>query len=48
VHDAFVGEFATSLEMAGASLTLLRLDDQLAPLLDAAAESPFFVRTARS
>jgi dihydroxyacetone kinase-like protein len=48
VHGAFVGEFATSLEMAGASLTLLRLDDQLTPLLDAAAESPFFVRTARS
>ncbi|MGH2344513.1 MAG: dihydroxyacetone kinase subunit DhaK, partial [Chloroflexota bacterium] len=47
VHRAYVGEFATSLEMAGASLTLLRLDDQLTPLLDAAAESPFFVQTAR-
>jgi dihydroxyacetone kinase len=47
VHRAYVGEFATSLEMAGASLTVLRLDDTLTPLLDAAAESPFFVQTGR-
>jgi dihydroxyacetone kinase-like protein len=47
VHRAYVGEFATSLEMAGASLTLLRLDDTLTPLLDAAAASPFFVQTGR-
>ena len=46
VHRAYVGEYATSLEMAGASLSLLRLDDQLASLLDAPAESPFFTQTA--
>ena len=45
VHRAYVGEYATSLEMAGASLTVLRLDDQLAGYLDAPAESPFFVQT---
>ena len=28
VHRAYVGEYATSLEMAGASLTVLRLDDE--------------------
>jgi len=33
--------------MAGASLTVLRLDDDLIPFLDAAAASPFFVQTAR-
>lgn len=44
VHRAYVGEFATSMEMAGASLTLLRLDDELVPLLDAPARSPFFVQ----
>jgi dihydroxyacetone kinase-like protein len=38
----FIGEFATSLEMAGASLTVMRLDDRLAGLLDAPADSPFF------
>jgi dihydroxyacetone kinase len=47
IHRAFVGEYATSLEMAGASLTVLRLDDELAAYLDAPAESPFFVQTDR-
>ena len=42
IHRAYVGEFATSMEMAGASLTLFRLDDELARLLDAPARSPFF------
>jgi dihydroxyacetone kinase len=36
-----VGEYATSLEMAGASLSLLRLDDELRGLLDAPASTPF-------
>jgi len=34
----YVGEYCTSLEMAGASLTLLRLDDELEDLLAAPAE----------
>jgi dihydroxyacetone kinase len=34
VHRAFVGEYATSLEMAGASLSLLHLDDELIRYLD--------------
>ena len=34
----YVGEYCTSLEMAGASLTLLRLDSQLEDLLAAPAE----------
>lgn len=42
VHRPYVGEYATSLEMAGASITLMRLDDDLAALLDAPASSPFF------
>ena len=44
IHRAYVGEFATSMEMAGASLTLFRLDDELIPLLDHPAQSPFFVQ----
>lgn len=43
VARAFVGEYATSLEMAGASISVLGLDDELAPLLDAPAETPFVV-----
>src|SRR3954452_21530668 len=42
VHRVWVGEYATSLEMAGASLSLLRLDDELRTLVDAPAETPFF------
>jgi dihydroxyacetone kinase len=42
VHRPYVGEYATSLEMAGASVTVMRLDDELAELLDAPASSPFF------
>jgi len=44
VHRAYIGEYATSMEMAGASFTLLKLDDELASLLDAPAHSPFFVQ----
>lgn len=42
VHRTYVGEYVTSLEMAGASLTVLRLDEELRPLIDAPASSPFF------
>ncbi|MBN1402591.1 MAG: dihydroxyacetone kinase subunit DhaK [Anaerolineae bacterium] len=44
VHSSYVGEYATSLEMAGASISLIKLDDELARLLDAPAQSPFFVQ----
>lgn len=35
---SYVGEYCTSLEMAGASLTLVRLDDEIEELLAAPAE----------
>ena len=41
VYKTFVGEYATSMEMAGASLSLLRLNDEFKKLLDAPAFSPF-------
>lgn len=44
VHRVWVGEYATSLEMAGASLTLLRLDDELRSLVDAPVATPFVVQ----
>jgi dihydroxyacetone kinase-like protein len=44
IHRAYVGEYATSMEMAGASLTLFRLDGEMAELLDLPAQSPFFVQ----
>jgi len=44
IHRVWVGEYATSLEMAGASLSLLRLDDELERLVDAPVETPFVVQ----
>ncbi|MFJ4223182.1 dihydroxyacetone kinase family protein [Microbacterium sp. NPDC089695] len=44
VHRTYVGEFATSLEMVGASISIIVLDDELAALLDAPADSPFFAQ----
>ncbi|MBU3097798.1 MULTISPECIES: dihydroxyacetone kinase subunit DhaK [Clostridium] len=40
VYKTFVGEFMTSLEMTGCSVTLLKLDDELKVLLDAQADTP--------
>ena len=37
VARSYVGEYCTSLEMAGASLTLVKLDDEIEALLDAPA-----------
>lgn len=42
VYRTFVGEFMTSLEMAGCSVTLLKLDDELKELLDETADTPAF------
>jgi dihydroxyacetone kinase len=42
IHRRYIGEYATSLEMAGASITVMLLDDELTPLVDAPASSPFF------
>lgn len=44
VFHTYVGEFATSMEMAGASISLLRLDDELKRLLAKPANTPFFVQ----
>lgn len=40
VARSYIGEYCTSLEMAGASITLLRVDDELMRLLLAPAEIP--------
>jgi dihydroxyacetone kinase-like protein len=42
VFKVYVGEFATSLEMAGASISLLRLDAELKGFLGKPAQTPFF------
>lgn len=40
VYKTMVGEYMTSLEMEGFSITLLRLDDQMKELLDDEADTP--------
>lgn len=42
VHKTFVGEYMTSLEMEGFSISLLKLDEELKGLLDAKADTPAF------
>jgi len=44
VYDTMVGNFMTSIEMAGFSITLLRLDDELKKLYDAPADTPALVK----
>jgi dihydroxyacetone kinase-like protein len=41
IHRPYIGEYATSMEMAGASVSLCRLDAELKTLLDAPAWTPF-------
>ena len=42
VYRAFVGNYFTSLEMVGATLTVMALDEELKGLLDIEAQSPGF------
>ena len=42
VSRTYVGNFMTALEMAGCSLTLLKLDDELKELLDEHSDAPAF------
>ncbi|SNS25049.1 dihydroxyacetone kinase subunit DhaL [Antarctobacter heliothermus] len=40
IHQSWVGEYCTSLDMEGASITLMRLDDDLQHWLDHPCETP--------
>lgn len=42
VFHTYVGEYATSMEMAGASISLMRVDEELKSCLSAPADTPFF------
>lgn len=42
IYRTYVGEFATSLEMAGFSISLLKLDDELKGYIDYPVDTPFF------
>ncbi len=40
VYRTFVGNYCTSIDMTGASITLMKLDDELKELLDAPCDTP--------
>lgn len=42
IYKTFVGEFMTSLEMAGCSVSILKLDDELKSLLSEKSDTPAF------
>jgi dihydroxyacetone kinase len=42
IFRAYVGEFASSMEMAGLSVSILKLDAEIKELLAKPARSPFF------
>lgn len=46
VHRTLVGPFCTSLEMAGASITVMHLDDELQRLIDHPCECAMFQQRA--
>lgn len=47
IRHVWVGEFATSMEMAGASVSILHLDAELEPLIAASVDTPFFTHVGK-
>jgi dihydroxyacetone kinase-like protein len=46
IHDALLGSYCTSQEMAGFSISLLRLDDELKSYYDMPAHARSFVKAS--
>lgn len=44
IFNTYIGEFATSMDMAGMSISLLRLDDELKKYLAMPCYTPFFMQ----
>lgn len=42
VYKPYIGEFATSMEMSGLSISILKLNEKLKKYLDVPCETPFF------
>jgi phosphoenolpyruvate---glycerone phosphotransferase subunit DhaK len=45
-NSTYIGEFATSMEMAGFSISIIRLDEELKVLIRKSANTPFFTQFA--
>lgn len=44
IHRSYVGDYSTSLEMGGASVSIMNLDEELAELVDYPADCPMYVQ----
>lgn len=44
IHRSYVGEYVTSMEMGGCSITVMKLDDELAQMIDHPADCPAFTQ----
>lgn len=44
VYRSFVGEYATSMEMAGASVSICRVDDEMKEWIDMPVHTPFYIQ----
>lgn len=44
IYRTFVGEYATSMEMAGASISICKLDDEMKKWIDMPVETPFYTQ----
>ena len=44
IHYSYVGDYSTSLEMGGCSVTLMKLDDELTELVDYPTDCPMYVQ----
>lgn len=44
IAKTYVGNYMTSIDMAGYSVTLLKLDEELKKYLNASADTPAFVQ----
>ena len=44
IYRTFVGEYATSMEMAGASVSLCKVDDEMKKLIDMPVDTPFYTQ----
>lgn len=45
IYTSYVGDYCTSLEMGGCSITLLKMDEELKPLIDAPAQCPVYTQS---
>lgn len=44
IHRSYVGNYSTSMEMGGCSVTLMKVDEELKALIDAPAECPLYAQ----